>query len=105
MAAHSQIDILAPRQAKWGAEFNTFPVANVQGKLIDGWGDTEAFIPGNIYQSLGDNRSATGSITLSTEKSVCESCSGVIAQFKDRYPGINVNVMDNDGGVMRPRAK
>nr|WP_279588213.1 deaminase domain-containing protein [Luteibacter anthropi] len=110
MAAHSRIEKPTDAQVELGivgysSEFKTFSVENATGDLINRNGDTEASILGNIAERLGSNRSATGSITLLTERSVCESCAGVISKFRERYPGITLNVVDNDGVLLRPRSK
>lgn len=66
--------------------------------------DSEAKILNNIAAQLGENRSATGTINLLTERAPCSSCSNVIQQFQSKYPNIKINVMDN-GGVIPPTKK
>jgi len=54
--------------------------------------DTEFKILNDVALKLGDNRDATGSINLFTERLTCTSCTNVIFDFKDRYPNIQLNV-------------
>ncbi|MBD9380756.1 hypothetical protein DXK93_02325 [Achromobacter sp. K91] len=41
-------------------------------------------------------------VTIFTERAACSSCLGVAEQFKAKYPNIQVNILDNNGVVMRP---
>ena len=50
----------------------------------------------------GSNTKATGTVTIFTERAACASCLGVIEQFKAKYPSIQVNVLDNNGVLLRP---
>ena len=52
--------------------------------------DTEAKILEHLADRLPPD--AKGTITIFTELAPCNSCSGVIAQFKERFPGITVIV-------------
>ncbi len=54
--------------------------------------DTEFKILETLSQRLGDNRSATGTINLMSERHVCPSCADVVGQFRERYPNIQLNV-------------
>ncbi|GAB7530632.1 hypothetical protein PS3A_30430 [Pseudomonas sp. 3A(2025)] len=58
--------------------------------------DTEFKILETIAQRLGNNSAVAGRINLMSEKMVCPSCSGVINQFRDRYPNIQLNVFTVD---------
>ncbi|WP_226967898.1 MULTISPECIES: deaminase domain-containing protein [Yersinia] len=40
-----------------------------------------------------------------TERPACGSCLGVVDQFQKKYPSIQVNVLDNNGVLLRPGAK
>lgn len=82
-------------------EFNTFAVPNAAGAMIPRANDSEATILGNIAAKLGNNSSASGSITILSERPACASCTSVIEQFRSRYPGITVNVYDNNGVLLR----
>lgn len=46
----------------------------------------------NIAQTLGNNTSATGQINLFTELKSCPSCAGAVMQFRQQYPGIQLNI-------------
>ena len=60
----------------------------------------------NIADRLGSNTEASGRIDLFIELPPCnESCGGpggVIQQFRDRYPNIEVNVRHNNGDRLIP---
>ncbi|TKY80360.1 hypothetical protein EDI29_21530 [Pectobacterium polonicum] len=43
--------------------------------------------------------------TAFTEKPVCDSFLGVIEQFQKKYPGIKVDVLDNNGVRLTPRRR
>ena len=58
--------------------------------------DTEYKILSEIDRILNGNINATGKITLFTEKTCCESCSDVIAQFSQKYPNIDVEIIHNN---------
>ncbi len=58
--------------------------------------DTEFKILNDVASRLGDNRNATGSINLFTERMTCTSCTDVIFDFKDRYPNIQLNVFSGE---------
>ncbi|WP_207283216.1 hypothetical protein [Pseudomonas sp. FW300-N2F2] len=40
-----------------------------------------------------------------TEKAVCTSYLNVAEQFKAKYPNITVNILDNQGVMLRPPRK
>ncbi|MCV4289115.1 DUF637 domain-containing protein [Pseudomonas capsici] len=71
-------------------------------KYVDGPGaylrdsDTEFKILETIAQKIGENYNASGRINLLSEKLVCPSCTGVIYQFRERYPNIQLNVFTRD---------
>ncbi len=54
--------------------------------------DTEFKILEDVATRLGDNRSASGTIDLFTERRACQSCTDVIVEFRTRYPNIQLNV-------------
>ncbi|MGE8367726.1 deaminase domain-containing protein [Cupriavidus sp.] len=54
--------------------------------------DTEFKILETVAQKLGDNKTASGTINLFSEKSVCQSCTDVIMQFRQMYPNIQLNI-------------
>ena len=55
--------------------------------------DTEYKILSDIQSKLGDNYLALGNIKLYTELEPCPSCMGVIEQFMDMYPNIEIEVI------------
>ncbi|MEL7629983.1 DUF637 domain-containing protein [Pectobacterium aroidearum] len=67
--------------------------------------DSEYKILDNLADRLGNNTSAKGTVTIFTEKPACESCLGVIKQFQDRYPNINIDVLDNNHVRLIPKKK
>ena len=75
--------------------FTTTTVGNFDRSI-----DTEAKILEEIAEQIGDNYSKAGSIKLFTERTPCESCLGVIQQFKNRYPNIEITVYDNTYNVL-----
>ncbi|CAI1961314.1 DUF637 domain-containing protein [Serratia marcescens] len=64
--------------------------------------DSEYKILDNLADKLGSNYSAKGSVTIFTEKPACDSCLGVVKQFESRYPGVKINVLDNNGVRLIP---
>ncbi|QZP25153.1 deaminase domain-containing protein [Pseudomonas mosselii] len=50
----------------------------------------------NLSPFFGSNYSAVGRINLASEKAVCPSCTGVVLQFRERYPNIQLNVFARD---------
>ena len=39
-----------------------------------------------------------------TERAPCTSCSNIISNFQKRYPNIQLNILDNNGKVVKPSA-
>ncbi|MBE4975861.1 DUF637 domain-containing protein [Serratia sp. X3] len=64
--------------------------------------DSEYKILDNLADKLGSNYSAKGSVTIFTEKPACDSCLGVVKQFESRYPGVKIDVLDNNGVRLIP---
>ncbi|KAF0863509.1 hypothetical protein PLD_22910 [Pseudomonas sp. LD120] len=108
MAAHSRINNPTPAQQAQGIVgegsglFQTQSVPNKSGVLIPRAGDSEAKILDGLAQKLGNNFNAKGTVTIFTERPACSSCLGVVEQFKVKYPNIRIDVLDNNGVVMRP---
>lgn len=71
------------------------------GKLIIG-NQVEVKIIDDVAQRLGDDTSVQGTINIFSENPMCASCSGVVTQFETMYPGITVNVLDNNGVRLIP---
>jgi hypothetical protein len=63
--------------------------------------DTEYKILNDIASQLGGNKNAKGTINLFTERLTCQSCSDVILDFRREYPNITVNILTNDGKVVK----
>lgn len=63
--------------------------------------DTEYKILNDIASQLAGNKNAKGTINLFTERLTCQSCSDVILAFRREYPNITVNVLTNDGKVVK----
>ncbi|OMD44496.1 hypothetical protein BSK65_29780 [Paenibacillus odorifer] len=63
--------------------------------------DTEYKILNDIASQLGGNKNAEGTINLFTERLTCQSCSDVILDFRREYPNITVNILTNDGKVVK----
>ncbi|CNB79066.1 Uncharacterised protein [Yersinia frederiksenii] len=84
-------------------EHKTLP--NKEGVLIPRNTDSEYKILDNLADQLGNDTSAKGSVTIFTERPACGSCLGVVDQFQQKYPGIQVNVLDNNGVLLTPRKK
>lgn len=58
--------------------------------------DSEYKILSNLADKLGDKFNSKGQVTIFTERRACQSCLGVIEQFKERYPNIKINVISNE---------
>ena len=102
--AHSSIQTEIPSVKDSGIsikpEFSPFKTVEVNGSnVINGEGawprdvDTEYKILSDIQSKLGDNPSASGKIKLYTELEPCPSCQGIIEQFKEMYPNIDIEVI------------
>ncbi|MEU9314371.1 deaminase domain-containing protein [Streptomyces sp. NPDC048295] len=72
-----------------------------------GMPSTRQFNPGtrpydsetHIFESLAQRLTpdAKGAIDLYSERPVCASCSGLIDQFKQAFPGIHINISTGVG--------
>nr|WP_267483604.1 MULTISPECIES: deaminase domain-containing protein [Photorhabdus] len=111
MSAHSRIDAPTLAQAAQGIVgkssgiFTTQTLPNKAGAMIPRATDSEAKILDNIAQKLGNNTFAKGTVNIFTERPACASCLSVVDQFRAKYPNIQVNVLDNNGIVLRPPRK
>lgn len=111
--AYAQIDGVIQTEFKAFSQFDNQPGFSplredrqFETKKVDRYGrvdsknaynriyDTESKILEDVAARLGDNSKATGRIDLFTELPVCKSCEGVIQQFKEKYPNINIHVYD-----------
>jgi hypothetical protein len=104
MAAHSRVNNVGKGLVGKGSQnfkYQTLP--NKEGVQIPRNTDSEYKILDNLADKLGNNTSAKGTVTILTERPACSSCLGVVEQFQQKYPGIQVNVMDNKGILLTPR--
>jgi hypothetical protein len=106
MAAHSSVNSAGKGLVGTGSQnFEHKTLPNKEGVLIPRNTDSEYKILDNLADQLGSNTSAKGTVTIFTERPACGSCLGVVEQFQQKYPGIQVNVLDNNGVVLTPRKK
>lgn len=106
MAAHSQVSDAGKGLVGSGnGNFVAQSVPNKAGDLVYRGIDTEYKILDNIADQLGRNTSARGTVNILTEKAACASCLNVAEQFKAKYPNITVNILDNQGVMLRPPRK
>ncbi len=56
--------------------------------------DSEVKILETIAHQFQDNRSVSGTIDLFTERAPCDSCSTIIAEFREMFPNITINVQN-----------
>lgn len=110
MIASSRIDLPSQSQKQNGFVGyvpETFPSTSAISKTGDSYNrssDSEAKILNNIAAKLGNNTKATGYVNLMTERAPCTSCSNIISNFQKRYPNIQLNILDNNGKVVKPSA-
>ena len=85
--------------------FSAFTVEDARGRTIHRSVDTENKILNNIAAQLGNNTNAKGTINLFTEREPCLSCSMNISQFRQRYPNIELKIIDSSGNLYTPKKK
>jgi len=78
------------------SSFKTFDAIKKDGKLMPRYYDSEYKILSKIDSIFKGNSNATGKITLFTERKCCDSCTDVIAQFSEKYPNIEVEIVHNN---------
>lgn len=106
MAAHSQVSEAGKGLIGSGSgNFAAQTVPNKAGDMVYRGIDTEYKILDNIADKLGGNTSARGTVSFLAEKPACASCLNVVEQFKAKYPNIAVNILDNQGVMLRPPRK
>ena len=106
LAAHSGVDVSGNGLVGKGSEsFKYQEIPNSQGSIIARNIDSEYKILDNISDKLGGNISVKGTVTIFTERPACGSCLGVVEQFQQRYPGIEVKILDNNGVILKPGAR
>lgn len=87
--------------------FTYIDVAKSNGEIRTGtYSDTEA----KLFEKFADmyDEKPFSSITMLSERGMCESCKGVMAQFKEQYPDVTVNVISNkkvEGDVWKYRRR
>ena len=100
MAASSKIE--KPSSVVVGKGGENFSALNL-GDKIDRTGDSEYKILDNIADMLGKNSSATGRVTVVTERPACDSCLDVARQFRIRYPNVELTIYNNQGVALFPK--
>ncbi|BAH42259.1 hypothetical protein BBR47_12820 [Brevibacillus brevis NBRC 100599] len=76
------------------------PNKNVLPKVVNGDSGHSNYSPS--MNSKANPSKALGKIKLFTEIDTCASCSRVIEQFHRDYPGIDIEVIHNDGNIIVP---
>ncbi|WP_260514568.1 DUF637 domain-containing protein [Serratia fonticola] len=103
LAAHSRVDVAEKSFIGEGSgNFKYKTINSGDGKPIPRNTDSEYKILDNLADKLGNNVSAKGKVTIFTERVACESCLGVVDQFQKKYPGIKVEVLDNNDVMLIP---
>ncbi|HEJ7946959.1 TPA: DUF637 domain-containing protein [Serratia liquefaciens] len=103
LAAHSRVDVADKGFIGKGSgnfKFNT--INNSKGEPIPRNTDSEYKILDNLADKLGNNVAAKGKVTIFTERTACGSCLGVVDQFQKKYPGIKIDVLDNNNVMLIP---
>lgn len=103
LAAHSGLNQSDKGFIGMGNQNFTYQeLPNKSGRPILRNTDSEYKILDNLADRLGSNTLAKGNVTIFTEQAACESCLGVIEQFQKKYPGIKVDILDNNGVRLTP---
>ncbi|HFF9484292.1 MULTISPECIES: DUF637 domain-containing protein [Serratia] len=103
LAAHSRIAKAEKSFIGDGNQnFKYETIKSSDGILISRNTDSEYKILDNLADKLGNNVSAEGRVTIFTERAACDSCLGVVEQFQKKYPGIKVEVLDNNDVMLIP---
>ena len=77
--------------------FTAFKAANPNGgDLYMRTACTEYKILSEIERQIKDTPNISGKIKLFTELKCCDSCSDVIAQFLERHPNIDIEIIHNN---------
>lgn len=106
MSAHSGVDKEGKGLVGNGNQnFEYQTLHRKDGVLIQRNTDSEYKILDNLADKLGSNTLAKRTVTIFTERPACGSCLGVVEQLQQRYSGIQVNVLDNNGALLTPRKK
>lgn len=106
LSAHSGVNVPGKGLVGRGSEnFKYQEIPNNKGIPIARNTDSEYKILDNLSDKLGSNVSTKGAVTIFTERPACGSCLGVVEQFQQKYPGIKVDILDNNGVMLRPGVK
>ena len=76
--------------------------ANINGDVYLRDSCTEYKIINDIAAQLGMNHSVIGNIKLFTEKEPCVSCQRIFEQFSKDFPNIKIDIIHNNGNMIKP---
>lgn len=62
----------------------------------DRFKDSEAKLLKNFAKMFKDQK-VSGNITITSERQFCASCSGIIKQFREKFPDVKVDVVNGIG--------
>ena len=79
--------------------YNARDAINIKGEIYLRSSCTEYKIFNDIASELQPG--ASGKITLFTELEPCDSCKNIINQFMDDYPDIEIEIIHNDGEIIK----
>ena len=105
---YSQEDYLGNSQfipLKENLRFSYIDVSKSNGEVRSGtWHDTEA----KLFEYFADLYEVKPfkSITMLSERGMCDSCKGVMEQFQEQFPDVTINVVSNkqvEGNVWKYR--
>lgn len=74
-----------------------FKAADSAGNIYSREVCTEYKILSEIERQIKDAPNISGKIQLFTEVECCDSCRDVIAQFLERHPNIEIEIIHNNG--------
>ncbi|QHS58053.1 deaminase domain-containing protein [Chitinophaga agri] len=93
----NQIGVSGPEEVQGIAPIPKSRVfKTIEAKGYERMLDSEVKVLENFVNGHPD-RSIRGSLTLTSERAFCESCSGVVEQFKEMYPNVQVSVVNGIG--------
>lgn len=80
-----------PLPKSQGGQFEPI-IDSFSGRLMDTDAEYKALSAIALTLSAIDNISLSGKLYLYTERRPCESCTGVLKQFTDKFPNIEIEV-------------
>ena len=90
---------------KENRKFDYIDVTSASGGMrTETYLDTEAKLF-ETFAEMYENKKFS-SITMLSERGMCDSCKGVMSQFKEKYPNVTINVVSNkkvEGNVWKYR--